>query len=159
MKLDQALVDAALAVAAARWPDRDGGAAALSTASGRILTSVFAESPNQSASLCHETGAICEAHKLGDPVTASVCVDQEDAASPFVILPPCGICCERLAFWGPDVEVAVPNQIDPAKWQMRKLRDVLPYYWGSQYVPQWTLPGREVQPSNATMLDHGGSSQ
>src|ERR1051326_8010027 len=64
MQLDQTLVDAALALAAARWPGREAGAAALYTSSGRILTSVSPESPNQSASLCHETGAICEAHKL-----------------------------------------------------------------------------------------------
>jgi cytidine deaminase len=80
MRLDQKLVDAALTLAQTRWVGRDGGAAALCTASGRILTSVFAESPNQSASLCHETGAICEAHKMDDPVTASVCVDREEAA-------------------------------------------------------------------------------
>lgn len=130
-------MDAALALAAARWPGRDGGAAALRTASGRILTSVFAESPNQSASLCHETGAICEAHKFDDPVTASVCVDREDGASPFVILPPCGICCERLAFWGPEVELAVPNPDDPTRWQMRHLREVIPHYWGNGWVAQW----------------------
>ena len=137
MRLDQKLVDVALTLAATRWRERDGGAAALYTASGRILTSVFAESPNQSASLCHETGAICEAHKFDDPVTASVCVDREDAASPFVILPPCGICCERLAFWGPTVEVAVPDPHDPTKWQVRQLREVAPHYWGNQWLPQW----------------------
>jgi cytidine deaminase len=58
---------------------------------------------------CHETGAICEAYKLHEAVTASVCVSREDGLSPFVILPPCGICCDRLAFWGGDVEVAIPQ--------------------------------------------------
>ena len=137
MRVDQNLVDAALRLAAARWSGRDGGAAALYTASGRILTSVFAESPNQSASLCHETGAICEAHKLNEPVTASVCVDREDATSPFVVLPPCGICCERLAFWGPEVEVAVPHPEDPTKWQARRLREVAPHYWGNHWHLLW----------------------
>ena len=139
MILDQILVNAALALASTRWAGRDGGAAAVYTASGRILTSVFAESPTQSASLCHETGAICEAHKLNEPVAASVCVDREDAASPFVFLPPCGICCERLAFWGPEVEVAVPVPGDPTKWQTRKLRDIVPHYWGNQWVTGWKL--------------------
>lgn len=136
MQLDQTLVDAALALASARWPSREAGAAALYTASGRILTSVFAESPNQSASLCHETGAICEAHKLQEIVTASVCVSREDASAPFIILPPCGICCERLAFWGGDVEVAVPCVDNPANWHMRRLRQLMPHYWMRTWFPE-----------------------
>ncbi len=136
MQLDQTLVDAALTLAAARWPGREAGAAALYTSSGRILTSVFAESPNQSASLCHETGAICEAHKLDEAVTASVCVSREDANSPFVILPPCGICCERLAFWGGDVQLAVPHPSDPTRWQMKRLNQLLPHYWMNTWLPE-----------------------
>ncbi|WP_395739519.1 cytidine deaminase [Prosthecobacter sp.] len=140
MQLDQTLVDAALALAAARWPGREAGAAALYTASGRILTSVFAESPNPSACLCHETGAICEAHKLQETVTASVCVSREDADSPFVILPPCGICCERLAFWGGDVQLAVPCPEDQTRWQMKRLKQLMPHYW----MRTW-LPGSKIQ--------------
>jgi cytidine deaminase len=129
MHLDQTLVDAALSLAAARWPNREAGAAALYTTSGRILTSVFVESPHQSVCLCHETGAICEAHKIQEPITATVCVSREDASSPFVILPPCGVCCERLAYWGGEVEVAVPKAGEPSRWEMRRLREVMPHYW------------------------------
>jgi cytidine deaminase len=132
--LDQNLVDAALALAAKRWPAREAGAAAMYTSSGRILTSVFAESPNQSACLCHETGAICEAHKLNEAVTASVCVSREDATSPFVMLPPCGICCERLAFWGGEVELAVPSPDDPSRWEMRLLKELVPHYWRNKWT-------------------------
>ncbi|MEO8351081.1 MAG: cytidine deaminase [Chthoniobacteraceae bacterium] len=135
MKLDQTLVGAALDLATNRWPAREAGAAALYTASGRILTSVFAESPNQSACLCHETGAICEAHKLQEIVTASVCVSREDVAAPFVILPPCGICCERLAFWGGEIEVAVPRREDPSSWEMRRLKQLMPHYWFNGWIP------------------------
>ena len=140
MQLDQTLVDAALALAVARWPGRESGAAALYTVSGRILTSVFAESPNQSASLCHETGAICEAHKLQEAVTASVCVSREDADSPFIILPPCGICCERLAFWGGDVQLAVPNRDDPTRWKMKRLKQLMPHYWMNTWLPETQIP-------------------
>src|SRR4051812_47154522 len=108
MRLDQKLVDAALKLAASRFPNRDAGAAAMYTRSGRLLTSVCVEGPNSAACLCHETGAICEAHKLQEAITATVCVSRESAGAPFVILPPCGICCERLRFWGGEVEVAVP---------------------------------------------------
>jgi cytidine deaminase len=129
MRLDQALVDAAIELAETRWPAGESGAAAMYTEDGRILTSVFAESPNDAAGLCHETGAICEAHKLGVAVTASVCVARYTENDPFVILTACGICQERLAFWGGDVEIAVPDPSDPTRWRAKRLREVQPYYW------------------------------
>ena len=129
MRLDQGLVDAAIEQARKRWPTGESGAAAIYLEDGRVLTSVFAESPNEAAGLCHETGAICEAHKLNLAVTASVCVSRETERDPFVILTPCGICQERLAFWGGEVQVAIPDPEDPTKWQSKRLHEVQPYYW------------------------------
>lgn len=129
MQLDQELVDAATELARKRWPTGWGGAAAMYTEDGRLLTSVFAESPNDAAGLCHETGAICEAHKLDAKITASVCVSRDSHEEPFVILTACGVCQERLAFWGGDVEIAVPHPMDPTGWKVKQLRDVQPYYW------------------------------
>ena len=129
MRLDQGLVDAAITLAEERWPEGEGGAAAMYVEDGRVLTSVFAESPNGAAGLCHETGAICEAHKLNLGVTASVCVSRETEKDPFVILTPCGICQERLAFWGSEVEVAIPDPEDPTKWESKRLHEAQPYYW------------------------------
>lgn len=100
---------------------------------GRILTSTYAEAPNQSASLCHETGAICEAHKLGERIVASVCVTRAEDGS-FHILPPCGICQERLYTWGEDVEVAVPAEGNPQAWTSLRLGDVHRYYWRKPYM-------------------------
>ncbi len=85
MRLDRALVDAAIELAETRWPTGESGAAAMYTEDGRILTSVFAENSNVAAGLCHETGAICEAHKLDVVITASVCVSRETENDPFVI--------------------------------------------------------------------------
>ena len=129
MRLDQTLVDAAIRQAEERFPSGYAGAAALSTSDGRVLTSVCFDSPNESANLCHETGAICEANRLNLRVTASVCVSRESSEAPFVILTPCGICQERLARWGMDIEVAVPAPGNPAQWQARTLREVQPFYW------------------------------
>ena len=129
MILDQRLVDAAIEQARTRFPDGCGGAAALYLSDGRILTSVCLDTPNESANLCHETGAICEANRLNLAVTATVCVSRESSAAPFVIVPPCGICQERLAIWGMNVEVAVPAQGDTTRWQAKSLRDVHPFYW------------------------------
>jgi cytidine deaminase len=129
MHLDQRLVDAAVELAVERWPTGESGAAATYTDDGRLLTSIGADSPNEGANLCYETGCICEAHKLGRAVTASVCVSREAETEPFLILTPCGICQERLAYWGLDVEVAVPRPDDPTDWQSKRLSEVQPFYW------------------------------
>jgi cytidine deaminase len=138
MRLDQRLVDAAIEQARARFPEGCGGAAALYVGDGRILTSVCFDTPNESANLCHETGAICEANRLRLPVTASVCVSRESHTAPFVILAPCGICQERLAVWGMNVEVAVPAQDDVTQWRAKSLRDVHPFYWNDVFVSRKT---------------------
>ena len=135
MQLDQTLIDAAISLALERWPRGEAGAAALYTSTGRILTSVFAHSPHESARLCHETGAICEAHKLRERITASVCVHRDDEHTPFIILPPCGICVERLAYWGREVQVAVPKPTESAKWLAKRLDEVQPYYWRIAWPP------------------------
>lgn len=41
----------------------------------------------------------------------------------FLILTPCGICQERLATWGFDLEVAVATERAPY-WAARKLSEV-----------------------------------
>ncbi|MEV4324120.1 hypothetical protein AB0J37_17965 [Microbispora rosea] len=75
MQLDQTLVDAAIAQMDRRWPaDEPGGAAAVYLEDGKILTSVGLDNLNGGVSLCHETGAICQAYTLNKKVTASVCV-------------------------------------------------------------------------------------
>jgi cytidine deaminase len=132
-RVDDQLVQAAIQQALERFPKGWSGAAAMYTEAGRILTSVYVDAPNESACLCHETGAICEAHRLNESVCASVCVSRESEAEPFVILTPCGICQERLAYWGLDVEVGVPDKTDPAQFYSLKLREVQPYYWHQVY--------------------------
>lgn len=137
MKLDQRLVDAAMELIRLRYPNVGGweGAAALYTDSGKILTSTYAECPNEGAGLCNETGAICEAHKLGEKVTASVCVGR-DPTGRFNIVAPCGICQERLHYWGRSVEVAVPDLSDTRKWLRKTLEEIQPYYWNVPYGNQ-----------------------
>lgn len=127
--LDQTLVDAAIQQALQRFPEGYAGAAAVRTDSGRILTSVCFDAPNAGVGLCHETGAFCEANRLGEKVLASVCVSRSEPGRPFLILAPCGICQERLAVWGPEVEVAVAVPGQPGQWQSKLLREVNPHYW------------------------------
>ncbi|MEU3844677.1 hypothetical protein AB0E88_32190 [Streptomyces sp. NPDC028635] len=60
-----------------------------------------------------------------------------------LILPPCGVSQERLALWGPSVEVAVPREDDPTRWQARTLAEVNPYYWGLQFAGgHWPSPAQ-----------------
>ncbi|GCE04650.1 cytidine deaminase [Dictyobacter aurantiacus] len=130
MQLDQRLVDAAIELMNSRFPrDEWAGAAAMYTENGEILTSVSPDVPNGAAALCQETGAICEAYKRNQKVTASVCVSREANSDVVLILAPCGICQERLFMWGPDVEVAVAHPQDATRWVAKKLSEVQPYYW------------------------------
>ena len=130
--LDQTLVDAAIALAVRRYPRGEALVAALRTSSGDILTSVFTEARVDAASLCAETGAICEAHKLAETVVASVCIYRESENHSFRVLPACGICQERLAFWGLGVEIAVPrNEEGGDIWQSKSLQELRPFYWGA----------------------------
>ncbi len=129
MPLDQPLVDAAIQQALARFPEGYAGAAAVRTESGEVLTSVCFDAPNSGASLCHEAGAYCEANRIKDRVVASVCVSRSEPGRPFLILAPCGICQERLALWGSEVEVAVAIPGQPGEWQTKRLSEIQPHYW------------------------------
>ena len=129
MRLDQALVDVARDLLETRYPGDEGIAAAMYTDDGVVLTGVFFEPEWGGGALCAETGALCEAEKLGKRITASVCVSRLSGKDPIVVLTPCGICQERLFHWGGMVEVAVPDPTDATKWQARTLDEVQPYYW------------------------------
>ena len=101
------------------------------TSTGRTLTSVSVEALLDAANLCIETGAMAEAHKWNEPVTAAVCLVRRDAEPPRVVTA-CGHCQERLRFWGPDVEVAVPADGAPG-WQAKTLKELQPFWWGAQF--------------------------
>lgn len=82
---------------------------------------------NASTELCIETGAILEAHKLNTKVTHTICVVREDENAEFVILTPCGICQERLFYWGENVKAAVTNSED--KLEYKTLKEIQLYHW------------------------------
>ena len=134
MRINQRLVDAAIDLMNQRFSQEEwAGAAAMYTREGALLTSLYMDRGYGGAGLCYETGAICEAHKLGHTVTASVCVARAPHSDRIVILTPCGICQERLFYWGADVEVAVPDPADPTIWQAKTLREVQPHFWAKVY--------------------------
>lgn len=134
MTLDQTLVDAAIDQLDRRWPSGQRVAAALLLENGRVLTSVALDNLHAGVSLCAETGAICQAYTEDAVVVASACVSRESAGEPPVVLAPCGLCQERLALWGPGVQVAVGVPGRPGAWHVKTLREVHPHYWAEHFA-------------------------
>ncbi|WP_310620329.1 cytidine deaminase [Flexibacterium corallicola] len=126
-EIEQSLFKAAIQLIERRYPIGWGGAAAIRTASGKILTSVAPDTKNDGLSLCMEVGSILEAHKLDEDVTHSLCICRESEHEPYLILTPCGICQERLVHWGGGVMAAISNADN--KLVFKSLRELQPHHW------------------------------
>ncbi len=126
-ELKHQLYDAAVALIQQRYPQGWGGAAAVATTSGKVLTSVAPDTKNDALSLCMEVGAMLEAHKLDAKITHSLCLYREHEHAEFIILSPCGICQERLVHWGGDVRVAITNKDN--KLTFKTIRELQPHHW------------------------------
>ena len=131
MTVEEELFQAAVELIEARYETGWGGAASIRLMSGKIITSVAPDVELDALSLCMEVGGILEAHKQNQSVTHSLCIYRECEGKPFKILSPCGICQERLRFWGPDVFVAVTNPDN--KLDFRRLAELQPFHWSAAY--------------------------
>ncbi|WP_179878552.1 cytidine deaminase [Vibrio cholerae] len=125
--IEKDLYDAAAQLIVKRYPTGWGGAAAVRTQSGKILTSVAPDVKNDALSLCMEVGAYLEAHKLNEVVTHSLCICREDEHGEFLVLSPCGICQERLVDWGGDVRAAISTEKNELVF--KTLRELMPHHW------------------------------
>lgn len=114
-----------------RFPTGWGGVGVVHTQQGSYFTSVALESANASVLLCIETGAMCEAHKFNEKVTHCLCVVREDENSPFQVLSPCGVCQERLRYWGEEVQVGVTTE--DGSLLFVTLKELQPYHWTHAY--------------------------
>ena len=117
-----------------RYPTGWGGAGVVHTSAGNYYTSVSIDTANASAVVCIELGAMLEAHKYNEKVTHCMCLIRDDENAEFRVLSPCGICQERLRFWGEDVQVAVTNREEKSKFV--ELRELQPYHWTLAYPPE-----------------------
>ncbi|EIL2911186.1 cytidine deaminase [Vibrio alginolyticus] len=126
-RIKKDLYDAAVQLIETRYPTGWGGAAAVRTRSGKILTSVAPDVKNDALSLCMEVGAYLEAHKLNEAVTHSLCICREDENKDFLVLSPCGICQERLVHWGGDVKAAISNENNELVF--KTIRELMPHHW------------------------------
>ena len=110
-----------------RFGNDEGGVGVVRVEDGTYYTSVWNETNNSAVDLCAETGAILEAHKFNKRVTHTLCVVKEKNSTNVKILTPCGVCQERLYFWGGDVKCAISNNEN--KVIFKKLSELQPYYW------------------------------
>lgn len=129
--IEKEMFDRAAELIEKRYPVGWGGAGVVRTESGNYYTSVSIETANASAILCIETGAMLEAHKYNEKVTHCLCLVRNDEKSPFKVLSPCGICQERLRFWGENVKVAVTTGDGTLKFV--RLNKLQPYHWTNAY--------------------------
>ena len=116
----------------ARYPAGWGGAGVVRTSKGNYYTSVSIDTANASAVVGIELGAMLEAHKYNEKVTHCLCLVRDDENSPYKVLSPCGICQERLRYWGENVQVAVTT--DEEKIKFVELRELQPYHWTNAYL-------------------------
>lgn len=137
-QVDDNLVAKAKEFMRERYPHGGGTVAALYLEDGTVLLGVATDALHEQVGLCAETGPICEAFRLDKAVVASVCISTDNDEGVINILSPCGICQERLRFWGPQVSVAVPRADDFTQWETKTLAEVQPYYWYRVYEK----PGR-----------------
>lgn len=127
MKVDERLYEAAKELLGLH-PEE--AVAACYLEDGSILTGISCDSPHDQASLCAETGPICEAHKLKKKIVSSICISRDkNIPEKILIYSPCGICQERLFWFGEDVEVAIPGKDGSTQWESVPLKQVQPYWW------------------------------
>ena len=131
MNIEQEMYNQAVDFIKKRYPEDWGGAAVIHTEEGSFFISTALESANGSVLLCIETGAMCEAHKFNEKVTHCLCVVRDDENSPFKVLSPCGVCQERLRYWGTDVKVGVTTPDNSLK--IVTLDKLQPYHWTDAY--------------------------
>ncbi len=131
MNIEQKLYNAAIDLVKNRYPSGWGGAAAMYTEDGQVLTSAAPDVINASTELCIETGAILEAHKLNKRITHSLCVVQDDEDSTFKVLTACGVCQERLFYWGSEVKAAITSEDENLTF--KTLKEIQPFHWIQAY--------------------------
>jgi len=114
-----------------RYPEGWGGAAVMHTQDGQYLTSVAMDTIDANVELCIETGALCEASKYDLKITHSLCVAREDERSEYKVLTPCGVCQERLRYYGTDVMAGVTTKDGALKFV--RLDELQPYHWTNAF--------------------------
>ncbi len=130
MKANEKLIEATIDFLEKRFDksEEDVVVAGAYTEKGDVLFGVATDAFLNAACLCAETGPICEAQKLNLRLTAIVCIMREKPDSQYIFLTPCGLCQERLLYFGKSLTVVVP-ETDPTKWTVKKLGELHIHHW------------------------------
>lgn len=130
-EIQKELYRQALELIEKRYPNSRGGAAAAYTAEGRFLTSVPIDTIDTNVELCCETGVICEAAKYNLKITHCICVIRDSADTDYMILSPCGVCQERLRYYGVNIKVGVTTKDHTLKFV--SLDELQPFHWTTAF--------------------------
>jgi len=129
------LYDATVELIERKYPDGWGGASAMYTDKGTVITSMSPEVVNLSTEMCFEVGCICEAQKIGENITHVVSVIRDDfqrnGIYEYKVVASCGVCQEMLFYWGNEVKCAVSNE--KKEIVFKTLSELQPYYWRNAY--------------------------
>ena len=125
--IEQEMFETAINFLNERYGNNAGGVGVVRIDNGKYLISVWNETLNSAVDLCAETGAILEAHKLNKKITHSLCVVRTEDGGKPTILTPCGVCQERLYYFGGEVMCAISNKEN--KLIFKPLNELQPYYW------------------------------
>lgn len=131
LDIENELYRIALALIEKRYPKGWGGAAVVRTADERYFSSVALETIDSNVELCIEVGAMCEASKYNEKITHCLCVVRDVQLGKYKVLTPCGICQERLRYWGIDVKVGVTTHDNSTKFIT--LSELQPYHWTTAF--------------------------
>lgn len=125
-KIFDEMYSEAKALLDSRYGSLEGGVGVVRIEDGRYLTSVWNETLNSAVDLCAETGAILEAHKYNKRITHSLCLIRNEKGEEKVVAP-CGVCQERLFYFGGEVVCAVSAKCGEVEF--KSLNELQPYYW------------------------------
>lgn len=114
------------------YPKGCGGAAGVLLENGDILTSISPEFPNTASSVCMELGSYIQAATLGQKITHTLCLVRENEHDSLTVLTPCGICQERLNFWGNTIQCGI-GILKNGEVQYMPLADLQPFHWSRVY--------------------------
>ncbi|MBK67450.1 MAG: cytidine deaminase [Rickettsiales bacterium] len=131
----QHLYDTVLAFIEERYKGAPDGAAGVILENDEIIIGTAPDYYNHGVSVCHETGAFLEAYKRDIPIKASMCLYKDETDQVF-ILPPCGVCRERLRDHGTNIVAAVPSNDGVNKFEMISLEQLCPHDWVTAYENQ-----------------------
>ncbi|MFN3215158.1 MAG: hypothetical protein ACE367_01540 [Acidimicrobiales bacterium] len=137
MIVDDDLVGVAQALLERRFGDHAGAATAVYTLEGNCYSSVSLTVTNPSSCVAPEVGAMCEAYKNGERISAVVTVQRRVDGGPVLYATPSGATIDQLVLTSArEAEIVVHNLAEEDKYWIRPVRSL-----GVAHVSQMKMEG------------------